>query len=91
MRWKGAEFTQHAEQATFALHHSVLEARDSHFPRESVGEGGYINYLDAESRKATSASRRFGSNLSRLVEAKREYDPENLFGKFFAIPSEVPA
>jgi FAD/FMN-containing dehydrogenase len=89
MQWTDPAFTEHAPQTTIELDQAYVKIRDAHFPRELVGEGGYINYLDVESRKASSVSRRFGANFPRLVEIKRKYDPENLFGKWFAIPRQA--
>jgi hypothetical protein len=91
MNWTDPSFTEHAPGVTRDLDQAYISSRDAHFPRELVGEGGYINYLDEESRKANQnpefTSRRFGSNTPRLVEVKKKYDPANVFGKWFAVPT----
>jgi len=38
--------------------------------------GGYVNYMDEDDDRATSA---FGRNLARLQEVKARYDPEEVF------------
>lgn len=38
--------------------------------------GGYVNYMDQDDERATSA---FGRNLARLQEVKARYDPEDVF------------
>jgi FAD/FMN-containing dehydrogenase len=40
-------------------------------------EGGYINFTSADDQVRAPAN--FGANYKRLVEAKRVYDPDNLF------------
>ncbi|CAE6432648.1 unnamed protein product [Rhizoctonia solani] len=88
MNWSDAAWTEKSIPTTLALDKEFIKLRDAHFAPELVGEGGYINYQDAESQKAGS-SRRFGSHFPRLVEIKRKYDPDNLFGKWFAIPTQA--
>ncbi|CCO31105.1 FAD-linked oxidoreductase DDB_G0289697 [Rhizoctonia solani AG-1 IB] len=87
MNWSDPIWTEQSIPTVLALDKEFIKLRDAHFSPELVGEGGYINYQDAESRKAGS-SRRFGSHFPRLVEIKRQYDPENLFGKWFALPTK---
>jgi len=45
--------------------------------RPSSEEGGYVNFMsnDDENRVQTN----YGQNYNRLVEAKKHYDPTNLF------------
>ncbi|CAE6494141.1 unnamed protein product [Rhizoctonia solani] len=88
MNWSDPAWTEQSVPTVLALDQEFIKLRDAHFPPELVGEGGYINYQDAESQKA-GASRRFGSHFPRLVEIKRQYDPENLFGKWFALPTQT--
>lgn len=92
MTWSDPAFTPNAASETFALDRSFTQSRDSIFPPELVGQGGYTNYLDEESRLASKnkefTHRRFGTNFPRLVEIKRRYDPGNIFGRWFAIPRE---
>ncbi|KAH7310235.1 hypothetical protein B0J17DRAFT_586382 [Rhizoctonia solani] len=88
MNWSDGAWTEQSIPVTLALDKEFIKLRDAHFKPELVGEGGYINYQDAESQKAGS-SRRFGSHFPRLVEIKRKYDAENLFGKWFAIPTQA--
>ena len=91
MQWTDPAFTEQAVPATLALDKAFAKNRNSFFAPELVGQGGYINYLDTESRTANKEvfHSRFGSNFPRLVEAKRKYDPSNLFGRWFAIPQEL--
>jgi FAD/FMN-containing dehydrogenase len=39
--------------------------------------GGYINFMDSDDTNRVQAN--YGNNYARLVEAKRKYDPGNLF------------
>ncbi|CAE6494131.1 unnamed protein product [Rhizoctonia solani] len=91
MTWSDPSFTERATKITLALHQDIVRSRHAHFPANSVGEGGYTNYMDEESRVATKdfANRRFGDNFARLVEIKRQYDPSNVFGRWFAVPREA--
>jgi hypothetical protein len=91
MHWNDPSFTPYAAPATLLLDKAFLQARDQHFAPELVGEGGYINYLDEESRSANEefVNKRFGSNFKRLVEVKKKYDGEGLFGRWFATPSSA--
>ncbi|KAG8688632.1 hypothetical protein FRC11_005051 [Ceratobasidium sp. 423] len=88
MNWSDPTWTEHSIPVVRALDDEFIKLRDAHFPPELVSEGGYLNYQDAESQK-TGASRRFGSHFPRLIEIKRQYDPENLFGKWFALPTQA--
>ncbi|KAL5632777.1 hypothetical protein ACGC1H_005655 [Rhizoctonia solani] len=88
MNWSDPAWTEQSIPTVLALDKEFMKLRDAHFPPDLVGEGGYINYQDAESQKG-GVSRRFASHFPRLVEIKRKYDPENLFGKWFAIPTQV--
>ncbi|CAE6498670.1 unnamed protein product [Rhizoctonia solani] len=86
MTWSDPSFTENAGKVTLGLHQDIVDSRHAHFPAESVGEGGYTNYMDEESRVATKdfAHRRFGDNFVRLAEIKRRYDPSGIFGRWFA-------
>ena len=44
--------------------------------RWSTG-GTYVNYMSADDSSRIDAA--YGSNLPRLVELKRRYDPDNVF------------
>ncbi|CAE6353145.1 unnamed protein product [Rhizoctonia solani] len=88
MNWSDPAWTEQSIPTVLALDKEFMKLRDAHFHRDLVGEGGYLNYRDAESQK-TGASRRFGSHFPRLLEIKRKYDPENLFGKWFALPAQI--
>ncbi|CAE6373287.1 unnamed protein product [Rhizoctonia solani] len=88
LNWSDPAWTDQSIPIVLALDKEFVKLRDAHFPPELVGEGGYLNYQDAESQKAGS-SRRFGSHFPRLVEIKHQYDPENLFGKWFALPTHA--
>lgn len=62
---------------------AFTRTRAEFFEPKLLERGGYTNYLDNESRASSNevSARRFGSNLPRLVEAKKKYDPGNMFGK----------
>lgn len=89
--WSDPAFTEQVSIATLALDKAFVDSRDKLFAPELVGQGGYTNYLDTESGTAKKevVHSRFGTNFPRLVEAKRKYDPSNLFGRWFAIPREL--
>lgn len=91
MHWTDPSFTEKAAPATLALDKAFKKNRDSLFAPELVGEGGYINYLDADSRTANKeiVHSRYGRNFPRLAEAKRKYDSSSLFGRWFAVPQEL--
>ncbi|CAE6426404.1 unnamed protein product, partial [Rhizoctonia solani] len=86
MAWSDDSFTEQAGKVNLALHQDIVRSRHVHFQADSVGEGGYTNYMDEESRLATKdfANRRFRENFARLVEIKLRYDPSNIFGRWFA-------
>ncbi|KAG9098067.1 hypothetical protein FRC06_006845 [Ceratobasidium sp. 370] len=88
LHWTDPSFTPLAGPATFAMDKTYTEARDKYFPPELTAQGGYLNYSDEESRLANKefVHKRFGDNFKRLVEVKKTYDAENLFGRWFAIP-----
>ncbi|KAG9093041.1 hypothetical protein FS749_015195 [Ceratobasidium sp. UAMH 11750] len=88
LHWTDSSFTPQASSTIFAVDKAFAEVRDTYFPPELTGQGGYLNYLDEESRLANKefVYKRFGDNFKRLVEVKKKYDVENLFGKWFAIP-----
>ncbi|KAF8600280.1 FAD-binding domain-containing protein [Ceratobasidium sp. AG-I] len=89
--WTDPAFTEQAGPATRGFAEAIGKYLNSSFAPELVGQGGYINYLDMESCTTDKnvVHIRFGNNFPRLVEAKRKYDPSNLFGRWFAIPREL--
>lgn len=57
----------------------IAWARETYAALEpSLRHGGYVNYLGAED-DGDSQEAAFGSNLSRLREIKRRYDPAGIF------------
>ncbi|KAG8768388.1 hypothetical protein FRC12_005596 [Ceratobasidium sp. 428] len=86
MHWTDPSFTPRASAASIQIDDAFEKARALAFsPAKNVG-GAYINYLDEESRVgATKTQTKFGPNYARLVEAKLKYDPDRIFGKWFAI------
>ncbi|ELU42223.1 FAD binding domain-containing protein [Rhizoctonia solani AG-1 IA] len=88
MNWTDPAWTDRSIPTVLALDKEFVKLRNTQFSPELVGEGSYLNYQDAESQKGGS-SRRFGSHFPRLVEIKCQYDPENLFGKWFALPTKA--
>ncbi|KAG8700072.1 hypothetical protein FRC08_004938 [Ceratobasidium sp. 394] len=87
MHWVDPAFTDKAADVARALDESFIDFRSEYYPAELIRQGGYTNYLDEESQMESEVvvNRRFGSNYPRLAEVKRKYDPENLFGRWFAI------
>ncbi|GAB1520588.1 hypothetical protein RhiTH_003667 [Rhizoctonia solani] len=88
MEWTDPAWTDQSIPTVLALDKEFVKLRNTHFSPELVGEGSYLNYQDAESQKGGSSGR-FGSHFPRLVEIKHQYDPENLFGKWFALPTKA--
>ena len=43
----------------------------------ATGSGGYVNFMDDDD--ATRVRANYGTNYDRLVKAKRQYDPDNVF------------
>ncbi|KAG8711395.1 hypothetical protein FRC09_020634 [Ceratobasidium sp. 395] len=86
MHWSDPSFTPRASAASIQIDDAFEKARALAFsPAKNVG-GAYINYLDEESRVgATKTQTKFGPNYARLVEAKLKYDPDRVFGKWFAV------
>ncbi|KAG8771772.1 hypothetical protein FRC12_003416 [Ceratobasidium sp. 428] len=86
MHWSDPSFTPQASAASIQIDDAFEKARALAFsPAKNVG-GAYINYLDEESRVgATKTQTKFGPNYARLVEAKLKYDPDRVFGKWFAV------
>lgn len=87
LTWEDPTFTEQAYKANLDLNAHFIKSRNTHFPADATGEGGYTNYMDEESRNATKefAHRRFGKNFSRLVDIKRKYDSANMFGRWFTV------
>ncbi|KAG9091596.1 hypothetical protein FRC06_000498, partial [Ceratobasidium sp. 370] len=86
MHWVDPSFSSRASAASIRIDDAFEKARALTFsPAKYVG-GAYVNYLDEESRVGMSKTRsKFGPNYARLVEVKLKYDPEGVFGKWFAI------
>ncbi|KAG8720705.1 hypothetical protein FRC08_018404 [Ceratobasidium sp. 394] len=86
MHWTDPSFTSRASAASIQIDNAFENARALAFsPAKNVG-GAYVNYLDEESQVGVNKTRsKFGPNYARLVEVKVKYDPEGVFGKWFAI------
>jgi len=65
---------QHREWARATLH--AFEAM--------ALPGGYVNFLTSDDRDRASQS--YGRNGRRLLEAKRQYDPDNVFSSTVPLP-----
>ncbi|KAG8700071.1 hypothetical protein FRC08_004937 [Ceratobasidium sp. 394] len=93
LQWDDSAFTEKAADVVRALDQSFVDLRNEHFAPAGTQQGGNTNYLDQESQMESKVvgNRRFGSNFTRLVEVKRKYDPDNLFGKWFPITPAVVA
>ncbi|KAF8595224.1 FAD-binding domain-containing protein [Ceratobasidium sp. AG-I] len=87
IRWTDPAFTEQAPKAARDLDNIFTQTRAELFEPKLVGQGGYTNYLDEESRASSKevSNRRFGTNFPRLVEVKKKYDSLNMFGKWFPI------
>ncbi|KAF8601400.1 FAD-binding domain-containing protein [Ceratobasidium sp. AG-I] len=85
--WTDPAFTERAPSIARTIDAAFTQTRAEYFEPKLLERGGYTNYLDNESRASSNevSARRFGSNLPRLVEVKKKYDPGNLFGKWFGI------
>ncbi|KAG8769035.1 hypothetical protein FRC12_005202 [Ceratobasidium sp. 428] len=85
--WSEDSFSGKVPDNLRAWDRVFMDLRSEHFAPELIAQGGYTNYLDEDSQMASNgvANRRFGSNFPRLAEAKRKYDPNNLFSKWFPI------
>ncbi|QRV92179.1 FAD-binding domain protein [Ceratobasidium sp. AG-Ba] len=86
IHWSDPSFTPRASTASVQVDEAFKKARALAFSAaQNVGEA-YVNYLDEDSRAGASKARiKFGPNYTRLVEAKLKYDPERVFGKWFAM------
>ncbi|CAE6457872.1 unnamed protein product [Rhizoctonia solani] len=86
--WVDPSFNEQATQATLELNQTLNESRKRHFPPDLLSRGGYINYMDEDSRTYNKefTQGRFGSNYPRLMELKRKYDAERVFGRWFVAP-----
>ncbi|KAL2001857.1 hypothetical protein VTN02DRAFT_1122 [Thermoascus thermophilus] len=60
------------------------------FLRPVVGPASYAGYMDA-GISTNPLESYYGSNVCRLVDIKKTYDPENFFTNPDAIPPEIPA
>ena len=72
------------------------EPRDEHWHRRWVQAarrafdgvalpGGYPNFLASD--EVERAARSYGGNAERLIKAKRQYDPDNIFNSAIPLPS----
>ncbi|CAE6478179.1 unnamed protein product [Rhizoctonia solani] len=86
--WMDPGFNEHATQATLELNQAINKTREEHFPSESLIRGGYINYMDEDSRTYNKefTHGRFGANYPRLMELKSKYDPARVFGRWLIAP-----
>ncbi|KAF8600287.1 FAD-binding domain-containing protein [Ceratobasidium sp. AG-I] len=94
MHWIDPAFTPQASKASVQIDTTFEHTRDAAFSAASNMGGTYINYLDEDSRAGASKTQsKFGPNYVRLVEIKQKYDPQRVFGKWFAIldPRKVPS
>ncbi len=57
----------------------IAWAREFHKAMAPYAEGVYVNYLDRDEGDRVRAA--YGDNYDRLVAAKREWDPTNLFSR----------
>ncbi len=57
---------------------NIAWAKETHEALQPWSTGGtYVNYMSADDSARVSAA--YGSNLARLAELKRQYDPSNVF------------
>ncbi|KAG8726811.1 hypothetical protein FRC11_014443 [Ceratobasidium sp. 423] len=89
--WADPGLDEYTRRATLDLNQGVTKLREVYFPSDLINQGGYTNYMDEESREYNKAftQRRFGANYPRLMELKSKYDPDNVFGRWFAAPNDV--
>ncbi|CAE6494117.1 unnamed protein product [Rhizoctonia solani] len=90
--WMDPNFSEDARQATLGFNQAFTKSREEYFPSDLVDRGGYSNYMDEESRGYNKefTQRRFGTNYPRLMELKSRYDPDGVFGRWFAAPQVTP-
>ena len=84
LRWKNSDKDEFVRSwtKTFIAGARVIENRMAEERKETVIDGGYAN-MDMPGDKTTDA---FKTNLPRLMELKRKWDPNGRFNKWFPIP-----
>ena len=78
-----AAFTDHADPREEGRHRHWARATREAFDAVAL-PGGYPNFLAAAD--ADRAARSYGGNAARLIRAKRQYDPDNLFRSAIPLP-----
>jgi FAD/FMN-containing dehydrogenase len=73
-RQQSAVLQWYVEPASSQVPAATKWLSSAHQAVQQYSVGGYVNYLEAN----TSASRYFGSNLSRLTTVRQKYDPNRI-------------